>query len=169
MSFIRKLPSYIPALRRYAYALTNGDSQLVDDLIQDTLERAVKYQHQWQEDTDLRAWLFTIMHNHFANQYKRKQNSPKFVKLLNQGDTIANSEKAETSLYLRDLESALKQLNEQQREIIVLVIIEGMSYKEVSNVLSIPVGTVMSRLSRARQQLQESLTADSGGFLQGDK
>lgn len=157
MSFKKKLPEHIPALRRYAYALMNNDPQSVDDLVQDTLERAVLNKNRWQPNSDLRAWLFTIMHNHFVNQYRRQQRAPQLVEMHEHTHNLTGEQNAESALYLRDLENCLNQLNSDQREILVLVIIEGMTYREVAQILSIPAGTVMSRLARAREQIHKQL------------
>ena len=143
--FARLLEAEIPRLRRYARALTR-DVTRADDLVQSCLARAVAKQHLWQPGTDLRAWLFTILHNQYVNDVRRS---------VREADTIELSEaNAIASLELRDLETALGKLQPEQREVILLVGLEGMAYEEVAAVLEIPVGTVRSRLSRGRDQLR---------------
>jgi RNA polymerase sigma-70 factor (ECF subfamily) len=144
--------AYIPHLRRYARALT-GDPASADDLVQDTLERAWTRMALWRPGSNIRAWLFTIMHNLYVNQIKagargrqRKSNDPQL-------DTPVLASQ-ENRLELRDLMKALQQLPDEQREIVLLIGLEQLSYEEAAKVLRIPVGTVMSRLSRGREQLR---------------
>jgi len=141
---------HIPRLRRYARALT-GERSRADDLVQDTLERALIKLHLWRPGSDLRAWLFTLMHNVFINQLRAQA-----------GRLTADDEAAEVAvrptqtdwLEVRDLQAALLRLPEEQREVLLLVGLEQMTYEESAGVLGIPVGTVMSRLSRARERLR---------------
>ncbi len=145
----------IPGLRRYARALV-GDAWAADDLVQDTLERACGQWRLWKAGTDLRAWLFTVMHNLFANQVRsagRRVSAgirvdPDDVA----GELIAPDGGVESSL---DLQRCLMRLPEDQRAVLLLVTLEDLTYEEVAHILSIPVGTVMSRLSRARSRLRE--------------
>ena len=136
----------IPRLRRYARALV-GDRSSADDLVQDTLERAWARLHLWQRGTDLRAWLFTVMHNVHANRARAFRAHSEF----DEGAPEAGFKPAEDGLLeLRDLERALAALPVEQREVLLLVALEEMSYAETASTLGIPSGTVMSRLSRAR-------------------
>jgi RNA polymerase sigma-70 factor (ECF subfamily) len=144
--------THIPHLRRYARALT-GDPTSADDLVQDTLERAWTRMALWRPGSNIRAWLFTIMHNLYVNQIKagargRSQNSNN-----PQVDTAALASQ-ENRLELRDLMKALQQLPREQREVVLLIGLEQLSYEEAAKVLGIPTGTVMSRLSRGREQLR---------------
>jgi len=144
-----EIVAYIPRLRRYARALA-GDSHRADDLVQDTLERALAKFQLWRRGSDLRAWLFTIMHNVFINQLKARRE-------LALGDGVEDglqSAPQSDPLELRDLDAALKQLPIEQREVLLLVGLEQLSYAEVSKALGIPAGTVMSRLSRGRERLR---------------
>ena len=144
-----EIVAYIPRLRRYARALA-GDSHRADDLVQDTLERALAKFYLWRRGSDLRAWLFTIMHNVFINQLKARRE-------LTLDDAVAQglpSAPQSDPLELRDLDAALRRLPPEQREVLLLVGLEQLSYAEVSKALSIPVGTVMSRLSRGRERLR---------------
>ena len=140
---------YIPNLRRYARALV-GDRDGADDLVQDTLERAVRKFHLWRPG-DLRAWLFSIMHNVFVNQLKGRKVSPS-VEI--DEEMIAAHVPTVDSVDVLDLERALVRLAPEQREVVLLVALEDMSYAEVSKALGIPIGTVMSRLSRGRERLR---------------
>ena len=160
----QRIVVYIPRLRRYAHSLIPGRSAAADDLVQDCLERALSRSHQWQEGTDLRAWLFTIMHNIYVNQIRRVSNGPSFEGLP---ETI-NKSIADTSvakLELRDLQMAISMLPSDQREILLLVTLEGLQYQQVANILDIPEGTVMSKLSRTRQYLRKLMHRDDAPHL----
>jgi RNA polymerase sigma-70 factor (ECF subfamily) len=151
--FARLLEVEIPRLRRYARALTRDVSR-ADDLVQSCLTRAVAKQHLWQPGTDLRAWLFTILHNQHVNDVRRSVREASSIE-LSEAPQLTVQSNAMASLELRDLETALGKLQPEQREVILLVGLEGMSYEEVAAVLEIPVGTVRSRLSRGRDQLRQ--------------
>jgi RNA polymerase sigma-70 factor (ECF subfamily) len=144
-----EIVAHIPRLRRYARALA-GDSHRADDLVQDTLERALAKFYLWRHGSDLRAWLFTIMHNVFINQLKGRRE----LALDDAVEDGLQSAPQSDPLELRDLDAALRRLSVEQREVLLLVGVEQLSYAEVSKALSIPVGTVMSRLSRARERLR---------------
>lgn len=155
----QRIVVYIPRLRRYAHSLFQGHSASADDLVQDCLERALSRSHPWQEGTDLRAWLFTIMHNIYVNQIRRGSNGPSFEVLP---ETI-NKSIADTSivkLELIDLQVAISMLPPDQREILLLVTLEGLPYRQVASILDIPEGTVMSKLSRTRQHLRKLMHGD---------
>jgi len=142
----------IPRLRRYARALLVGDHMAADDLVQDTLERAWLRLAQWRPGGDLRAWLFSIMHNLRVDQLRR----PGVKASSMEDDDIEVPTRATQNDYLevRDLESALARLPDEQRAVLLLVALEEMSYEEVAKALSIPMGTVMSRLARGRERLR---------------
>ncbi|HWV63850.1 MAG TPA: RNA polymerase sigma factor [Oxalicibacterium sp.] len=148
----------IPRLRRYARALV-GDRAHADDLVQDTMERGWKKLSSWQRGSDMRAWLFGIMHNLYIDQVRR----PSVATEVLDDDTPLPEVRAsqEDSLRMRDLESALNILPAEQREILLLVALEEMSYDEVAVTLNLPIGTVMSRLSRARQKLRAQMEGRS--------
>jgi len=156
---------YIPRLRRYARALMRNDVLAADDLVQDCLERALSHLHRWRRGSDLRAWLFTIMHNLYVNQIRHNSAGPDFVDLNTDDHTLVASSTAESSVLLRELERALALLSPDQREILLLVSLEGMRYQEVAEILGIPEGTVMSRLSRARAQLRTILSQETAHSL----
>ena len=143
----------IPRLRRYARALTR-DVFAADDLVQDCLTRALGKLHLWQEGTDLRAWLFTILHNQYVNHVRRAVREGTAVGLSESEPMLTRAPHQGKRLELRDLERALAKLPEEQRSVILLVGLEGMRYEEVAAVLDVPVGTIRSRLSRGREALR---------------
>ena len=151
--FARLLEVEIPRLRRYARALTRDVSR-ADDLVQSCLARAVAKQHLWQPGTDLRAWLFTILHNQHVNDVRRAVREGVSVAVEEMAPVLTVSSNAIAALELRDLEAAIATLPQEQRQVILLVGLEGMRYEEVALVLGVPVGTVRSRLSRGRDQLR---------------
>lgn len=148
----RAILAEIPRLRRYARAML-GNRAAADDLVQDTLERAWVRLSQWRVGSDLRAWLFSIMHNLRVDQLRRPAVSAQSMDEDNfEAPTRATQSDA---LEVRDIESALSELPDEQREILLLVALEEMSYAEIAETLAIPVGTVMSRLSRGRERLRQ--------------
>jgi len=151
-----EIVAHIPRLRRYARALA-GDSHRADDLVQDTLERALAKFYLWRHGSDLRAWLFTIMHNVFINQLKARRE----LALDDAVQEGLQSAPQSDPLELRDLDAALRQLPVEQREVLLLVGLEQLSYAEVSKTLGIPVGTVMSRLSRGRERLRAVMSGSA--------
>ena len=154
------IAEHIPRLRRYARALV-GDRARADDLVQDCLTRACERLHLWQPGSDLRAWLFTIMHNLHVNDIRRRRNRPDFVPLDDNLDAPLPATQ-EDGLALRDLQTTLAQLPLEQRAVVLLVGLEEMSYEQAAETLGIPVGTVMSRLARGRERLR-GLMSGSGG------
>ena len=149
----RSIEAEIPRLRRYARALAR-DVAAADDLVQDCLARALGKLHLWQEGTDLRAWLFTILHNQYVNQVRRAVREGAVVGLSETEPMLMRAPHQARNLELRDLERAIAKLPEEQRAVILLVGLEGMRYEEVAEVLDVPVGTVRSRLSRGRDALR---------------
>jgi len=155
------IAAHIPHLRRYARALT-GDGTRADDLVQDTLERAWIKFHLWQPGNELRPWLFSIMHNVFVNQVRASaRRSPSTIPA---DDEFAGEVRANQSdlLEVRDVAACLQQLPFDQREVLLLVSLEDLTYAQASTVLNVPVGTVMSRLARARTRLRALLSGASG-------
>ena len=141
----------LPRLRRYARALL-GDRAAADDLVQDTLERAWLRLDQWRAGSDLRAWLFSIMHNLRADQLRRPSVA---IRSMEEEDIeVPTRAKQSDELEIRDLESALSYLPDEQREVLLLVGLEEMSYAEIAATVGVPLGTVMSRLSRGRERLR---------------
>jgi RNA polymerase sigma-70 factor, ECF subfamily len=154
----RDIEAEIPRLRRYARALTR-DANTADDLVQDCLARALGKLHLWQEGTDLRAWLFTILHNQHVNHIRRVVREGAAVGLSENEPLLSRGPQQGRRLELRDLERAIAKLPEEQRSVILLVGLEGMRYEEVAAVLDVPVGTVRSRLSRGREALRRLTSA----------
>lgn len=157
-----ELLEHVPRLRRYARALISN-RDLADDLVQDTLERALRYADKFRLGSDLRAWLFTIMHNTFANQLRKS--SGRGVHVSVNDESVAESEFAVSanqvqSLEVRDLDYALQRLPIDQREVVLMVGLEELSYAEVAIALDIPIGTVMSRLSRGRERLRALMSGN---------
>lgn len=146
-----QLLACIPRLRRYARALV-GDKSSADDLVQDTLERGIKKITLWQPGSDMRAWLFSIMHNLRVDQIRKPTMASELIHEDLAEPTIPAHQTQ--GLEIRDLQTALALLPASQREVLLLVALEGMSYEDVALTLSIPIGTVMSRLSRAREKLR---------------
>jgi RNA polymerase sigma factor (sigma-70 family) len=149
----RNIEAEIPRLRRYARALTR-DVVTADDLVQDCLTRALGKLHLWQEGTDLRAWLFTILHNQYVNHIRRAVREGAPVGLNESEPLLSRAPQQGKRLELRDLERAMAKLPEEQRSVILLVGLEGMRYEEVAAILDVPVGTIRSRLSRGREALR---------------
>lgn len=146
----QRIVEFIPRLRRYAHALV-GDRARADDLVQDTLERAWNKFHLWRPGFDLRAWLFTVMHNVHVNQLRAARD---FVALDDEAAEMAVAGVQGVAIEIRDLDRALALLPVEQREVLLLIALEDLSYAEVTRALGIPIGTVMSRLSRAREKLR---------------
>src|SRR5215469_8071039 len=146
----------IPRLRRYARTLTRNAEQ-ADDLMQETLLRAIAKGHLWQAGTDLRAWLFTIMHNQHVNFVRRAMRDEATVDIEQLSTSLVATSDPTTSRQLRELERALGCISGEQREAILLVGLEGMSYEAAAQIPNVPVGTVRSRLSRGRVALRRLL------------
>jgi RNA polymerase sigma factor (sigma-70 family) len=151
------LEGQIPHLRRYARALT-GDPWAADDLVQDTLERACGRWHLWRAGSDLRAWLFTVMHNLFVDGVRRAVRQAGHRLDIEEADSelVAPSSAPDQLL---DLQRCLMRLPEEQREVLLLVTLQDLGYEDVARITGTPVGTVMSRLSRARTRLRELMDA----------
>jgi len=156
---------HIPALRRYARALT-GDTWAADDLVQDTLERACSKWRLWTVGSNLRAWLFTVMHNLFANQMRSatRQASSSTVDIEEVAHELAAPDAPPDQAM--DLQRCLLRLPPDQRAVLLLVSVEDMSYADVAKITGVPIGTVMSRLSRGRSRLQALLDAPAQAATQ---
>ncbi len=151
------ITAHIPGLRRYARVLT-GDVWAADDLVQDTLERACTRWRLWQAGTDLRAWLFTLMHNVFISQVRQGLTRARLAPTVDLEDVAQELRAPDTSTgFAIDLQRCLLRLPDDQRAMLLLVTLEEMSYEAVAKVTGVPIGTVMSRLSRARSRLRELL------------
>ncbi|MCC6888255.1 MAG: sigma-70 family RNA polymerase sigma factor [Hyphomicrobiales bacterium] len=151
MGFRSSIAAAIPALRRYARALTH-DAELADELVQDTLVRALRSEHLFHAG-DVRSWLYTILTNLNRNRLRSLARRPVHAAIEdNDAPDLAGPETGE-----RDLERALASLAEEQRVALLLVVLEGLSYREVAEIQGVPIGTVMSRLARARTHIKAFL------------
>lgn len=154
----------IPRLRRYARALT-GDRLMADDLVQDALERAWSKRHLWRQGSDLRAWMFTIMHNVYVNQVRARV-ADAAIPLEREAFDVPAPGSPVDLLEVADIDAALRRLPDEQREVLLLVALEQLSYSETASALGIPIGTVMSRLYRARERVRVMLRgAPAAGVL----
>jgi RNA polymerase sigma-70 factor, ECF subfamily len=150
----RRVEQEIPRLRRYARALTHTTDR-ADDLVQDTLVRALAKIHLWQPGTDMRAWLFTIMHHQYVNTVRREARERTKVDIEQVSSTLTAVTDPTARRQLIELDRALARLPDEQREVVLLVGLEGLPYESVAQVLGVPIGTVRSRLSRGRERLRE--------------
>ncbi len=157
MDFRSQLAAELPHLRRFARALV-GDAALADDLVQDCLERALIKSHLYDPARPLRAWLYAVLRNLYISGLRRDRRSAvvKSVDDLTGGEGSTPADQEER-LSVALIAEALDRLPQQHREVIVLVALEEMSYREVAEITGVPIGTVMSRLSRARGSLQQIL------------
>ncbi len=149
----------IPRLRRFAGALTR-DPDWADDLVQDCIERALTRWETWRGDGSLRAWLFAILHNLYANGARRRGRFRALFRSAEDSPEPAMPARQADAISLHDLDRALRQLPDEQRQVILLVGLEGFSYAEVARIVEVPIGTVMSRLSRGREKLRGLMAAD---------
>lgn len=149
--FADQIAQHIPRLRRYARALTH-DAAWADDLVQDTLERALQRRWQFRIDKSLTAWLFTILYRLFLNDVARRR-----AVVPEEGEVPEPSVTPDFPMQI-DMQRALARLTPEHRAVIVLVGLEQISYHEAAEVLDVPIGTVMSRLSRAREHLRAFLS-----------
>ena len=159
--FGRLLEQEIPRLRRYAFALTR-DMSRADDLVQDTLVRAIAKQHRWQFGTNLHAWLFTLMHNQNVNGVRRSAREGMAVEFDDKWPFPTAATDPTAGLSLRDLDRALARISEEQRQVILLIGLEDISYKEAATILDVPIGTIRSRLSRGRESLRALMDRRDG-------
>jgi RNA polymerase sigma-70 factor (ECF subfamily) len=153
-SFRQGIQAATPALRRYARALTR-DTEIADDLVQDTLVRALRSEHLFHGG-DIRSWLYTILTNLNRNRLRSLARRPTLRPI--EDSDAADSSGPEAGG--RDIERALASLVEDQRVALLLVVLEGLSYREVAEVQGVPIGTVMSRLARARAQIKAYLEGE---------
>jgi RNA polymerase sigma-70 factor (ECF subfamily) len=151
----------IPRLRRYARALTRNADR-ADDLVQDTLLRAIAKAHLWQPGTDLRAWLFTVMHNQHVNAVRRAMRDEGAIDIDQVSSSLVATTDPTGSRQLHELDRALGCLPDEQRAVILLVGLEGMSYETAADILRVPIGTVRSRLSRGRDALRRLMGLPAG-------
>jgi RNA polymerase sigma-70 factor (ECF subfamily) len=158
---IASIEACIPALRRYARALVRG-GQDPDDLVQETLLRALESIRSRRPDGEMRPWLFAIMHNFFISDRRKASARQHVISLNAAADRAAPSRShQEDALHWQDCLRAFDTIPEDQREVLLLVSVEDFSYAEVAQVLAVPIGTVMSRLSRGRERLRALTGAEA--------
>lgn len=157
--FGEMVAGHIPNLRRYARVLVR-DAVHAEDLVQDCLERAISREHLWREGTNLRAWLFTILHNLYINQYLRHGSVSTMVPLLDEHTHLSCPARQYHSVTLKDLARAFDRLPEQEQQVVLMVGLDGMQYEDAAAALGVPMGTVKSRLSRARRRLRRLMEGD---------
>jgi RNA polymerase sigma factor (sigma-70 family) len=153
-SFESDMIALLPRLRRFAHALTRSPAD-ADDLCQTTIERALKAREQWQPGTRLDSWMYRIMRNQWIDETRARGRHDATFAPEEAGAHIGDdgARRAELSLEMTDLDRAMNRLAPEQREVIGLVLVEGLAYKEAAAVLDLPMGTLTSRLSRGREAL----------------
>lgn len=156
-SFESQMLALIPSLRRYSRSLSRSDSD-GEDLLQDCVEHALSKKQQWH-GSQLKAWAYAIMTNISRNRYRSEKRHPS--ENIDAYENVILAESASDTLENKRLHDALAQLNPDLRAVLMLVTVEGHSYQEVANLMNIPLGTVMSRLSRARETVRIHLSGDN--------
>jgi RNA polymerase sigma-70 factor, ECF subfamily len=149
----KAIEAEIPYLRRYARALA-GNAEAADDLVQDGLERAIERFDQFRPGTNLRAWLFTILHNMRCDQHRRLVRRPMEIPIDDAAQQTSTRASQADALYLADFRRAFARLSEPHREVLALVGLEGLDYQHAASILGVEVGTVKSRVFRARECLR---------------
>ena len=150
----REITTHVAALRRYALVLVGNPTE-AEDLVQDCLSRVLAQLRSWRPVRDLRSYLFATMHNVFIDGSRKRRARAGDLSIDEVVGWLSLPANQTKRLEVRDLLSALGRIPEQQREVVLLVGLEGMSYVEAARVLGVPVGTVMSRLSRGREALRQ--------------
>jgi RNA polymerase sigma-70 factor, ECF subfamily len=154
------IEAQIPGLRRFACALLRGDREAADDLVQDTLERALSRWNLCRNQGNLRGWLYTILYNRFlSNQHRVRRRGPHDA-FTDETELPGVDGGQQSALEHRDLLRAFAALPEEQRTVLLLVGVEDLSYQEAARVLGVPIGTVMSRLSRGRERLRRFMNGE---------
>ncbi len=163
---IPNLEAHIPGLRRYARVLLHGDHERADDLVQDSLERALYRWHQRRrKGEDLRGWIYAILYSRFASDQRRRQRHSKHNssnEVLAAG--LPGIDGGQAALRHRDLLRGFSELPEDQRSVLFLIGVEDFSYEEAARILGVPICTVMSRLSRGRERLRQYIDRDFRGI-----
>jgi RNA polymerase sigma-70 factor (ECF subfamily) len=159
-NFREDVAALVPHLRAFARSLTGGDVQLADDIVQDTIVNALQAQHQFTPGTNLKAWLFTILRNCYYSELRHRKFEIEDPDGVCAGQ-VAIAPDHDAKLHLRDLSRALRQLPIDQREALILVCATGLSYEEAADVCQVAVGTIKSRIARARDRLVELLGDDA--------
>jgi RNA polymerase sigma-70 factor (ECF subfamily) len=154
--FANDLIAQLPALRRYAIALVGNPAQ-ADDLVQDCIERALRRPEALRDKQRLLAWLRSILHNLYIDELRRRRSRGREEDIADLSDHLSLSVPARDRSGLRDLAAAMATLNVEHRQILLLVGLEGLNYRELADELDVPMGTVMSRLARAREKLRSAM------------
>lgn len=159
-AFERELLTLLPRLRRFARSLARDQAD-ADDLCQLSLERALKARDQWQPGTRLDAWMYRIMRNCWIDEVRARTRRARTFAPEEAGSAVGEDghEDMERRAELRDVDRAMAELPSEQREVIALVLVEGLAYREAADILDIPIGTLTSRLTRGRQALARRLAA----------
>lgn len=159
--------SILPRLRRFALGLTH-DGSAADDLVQSACEKAIRNIEQWQQGTRLDSWMFRILQTTHIDQMRTQKHRTAHIEetLCTRADSIDGEASAMARLTLDHVSTAMDRLSDDQRAVVILVSVEGYAYKEAADILGIPVGTLTSRLMRARSTLMQSLDASSTGNAQ---
>jgi RNA polymerase sigma-70 factor (ECF subfamily) len=160
--FGSEITAHLPRLKRYARALLHNPAQ-AEDLVQDTMVRALEKAHLFRHDTNLRGWLVTIMHNEHVNAVRRNIRGPYMVSddmILDMG----RPETQEAPVQLHEIRRAVGRLPREQREALLLHWLHGLKYEEVAAKLCLPLGTVQSRISRARKALRTMIETPNSGL-----
>jgi RNA polymerase sigma factor (sigma-70 family) len=149
-----QLRELMPRMRRFAVWLTRNPST-ADDLVQSSLEKALMAWGDKREEGDLRAWLFSILYRQFLDAHRRSRRYGRLLELFTGGKDDHYEPSVERTVVAQSTLAAFERLNTEQRALLLWVSVEGLSYKEIAEILDVPIGTVMSRLSRARQALRQ--------------
>ncbi len=158
------LEPLIPCLRRYAWALVRNN-EAADDLVQDSLERAIARWHLHRDDRDARAWLYTILRNLYLDDTRRRRRRGPHFWYREAEHVVVHEARQERRMIACDALAALAAMPEEQRSLLLLVGVEDLSYREAARVLDVPVGTIMSRLSRAREKLRRMIDTGAAPAL----
>lgn len=153
----------IPRLRRYAHALA-GNADSADDLVQSCLERALARLDSWREGTSMQAWLITILRNLYINQLRRAGRKPMEIPIdFKPGGMESSPPGQDEHMAVSNITEALDRIPEEQREVLLLIGLQEFGYKDTAEILEIPIGTVMSRLARGRENLRRVMGEGTGG------
>jgi RNA polymerase sigma-70 factor, ECF subfamily len=153
MDMTKAVEAEIPCLQRYAHKLMRNHAA-AEELVQECVVRGLSKQHLWREDTNLRAWLCTILHNQYVNEIRRVVREGTIVELCDADEELALPPAQDKVLELRDVRRALATLTDGQRDAVILIGLDGWSYERVAKAAGVPVGTIRSRLSRGRDRIK---------------
>jgi RNA polymerase sigma-70 factor (ECF subfamily) len=163
-TFADALVAQLPGLRRYAVALA-GNPALADDLVQDCIERALQQQNQLRDPARLAPWLRRILYHLYIDEIRRGKRRGREEDVADLADQLEMSAPAPDHGAMREFLQAVNRLSPEHRQILLLVSVEELSYREIADELDIPMGTVMSRLARARERLRELMQDDSAEII----